>query len=286
MSARRILFVDDEPELRGAIAECLALEGHTVVEASNITEAEQSFFEQRFDVVITDLRLPDGCGLDLLSRLRAIDTQFNAVVTTGFGTYEQALQAIRLRVSAFLSKPFLPDELLKIVAEEQPGAPGPCESRDKSSAPATPRGMEQLTQWAERALAEMHVEPWVAARALSLLCEALQNAVQHAFPERPGTMEIGTLRDGASLVIQVSDQGCGFDVSKAIAAGLRRDGTDGPSILPGMIRFHMEADEVRIASDPGRGTTIILRFRNAFAPALEPATEMSDDDLAVACLWS
>ncbi|MFN0205551.1 MAG: response regulator [Planctomycetota bacterium] len=291
MTAKRILFVDDESALRSAIAECLTLEGHAVVEAANVNDAEAAFFEQRFDVVIADLRLPDGCGLDLLTRLRAVDTQFAAIITTGFGTYSQALEAIRIRVAAFLSKPFSPAELLRII-NEAPAAPLPADANvRKFSTRATQTGMDILTGQVENEMSRIQVQPWVAARALSLACEALQNAVDHAFPEQPGRIEVETSRQDGSFILQIRDDGCGFEVSAAIAEALRNAPPHhhlytNHARMSGLLKFHLDADEVRLDSEPGRGTNIKLRFRHAFDESADLQLEMSDDDLAVACLWS
>ncbi|MBI3818438.1 MAG: response regulator [Planctomycetes bacterium] len=288
MMPRRILFVDDEPALRSAIAEVLAGAGHIITEVATAAAAWDAFVEDRYEVVVTDLRLPDGCGIDLLSRLRALDTKFTAIVTTGYGTYEQAVEAIRLRVGAFLTKPFSPAELVKIIAEIDPLETAAAANEGfNASAEATERAVLGLTQQIETELDRLQTQPWVRARSLELLCEALENTMCHAYPGTRGDVRVGVRRDGDGLLLQVEDHGCGFDVSAALSGALApRESSKRPDALPGLIKFHKCADEVRLDSEPGRGTRVQLRFRNAFDSESLEFMEPSDDDLAVACLWS
>lgn len=287
MTARRILFVDDEAAMRSAIAECFVAAGHHVTEASDAASAEAAFLEERHDVIITDIRLPDGCGLDLLARLRTMDTQFAAIVTTGYGTYEQAIEAIRLKVSAFLSKPFPASELLKVVEElDTPTAAATSEPAFRASSESSERSINALTLQIETELARLQAQPWVSARALELLCEALENVVKHAYPGGSGMVDVTVARDGGGLLMKVADHGCGFDISNALAGVLAgREGSPDAGI-PGLLRFHREADEVRLQSEPGAGTCVLLRFRHAFQEEPFEFTEPTDDEMAVACLWS
>lgn len=288
MKSRRILLIDDEAVLRSAFAEALTAHGHHVTEASTAAEAEGAFIEERNDVVITDLRLPDGCGLDLLTRLRALDTRFAAIVTTGYGTYAQAVEAIRLRVSAFLSKPFSVDELIRIIAELD--TPVAAEAKGllfEAAAQATEKSIVQLTQQIESELDRLQARPWVRVRALELLCEALENVVTHAYLGGPGTVDVAVGRDGEGLLLKINDRGRGFDASEALAGVLRELNTSvAGGDVPGLLKFHRDADEVRVDSAPGEGTRIQLRFRNAFDGEFVDLTEVNDDSVAVACLWS
>ena len=67
-----ILVVDDEPDLRTLYELTLLREGYRVETAGDLAEARQYLQEKRFDAVITDMRLPDGLGLEVLPTLRAL----------------------------------------------------------------------------------------------------------------------------------------------------------------------------------------------------------------------
>ena len=100
-AAASILVVDDEPDLRTLYELTLLREGYRVETASCVTEAKEQLRLQRFDVVITDMRLPDGEGLQVLQELREQQRNERCIVITAYGSAENAVEA--LRRGAFLS---------------------------------------------------------------------------------------------------------------------------------------------------------------------------------------
>jgi two-component system response regulator PilR (NtrC family) len=78
----QILVVDDEPDLRSLYELSLVREGYAVVGVGNLAEARQLLGQQRFDVVITDMRLPDGLGTSLLLQIREQRRSERCVVIT------------------------------------------------------------------------------------------------------------------------------------------------------------------------------------------------------------
>jgi YesN/AraC family two-component response regulator len=257
----------------------LAFNGCMVAEAGGVAEAIQQFEWERADVVVTDLCLPDGSGLELLSHLRAVDSKFSAIVATGFGSFDQAVEAIRLRTAAFLTKPFSPSELLRVIRETQPGAQTQ-DSFEAGRAPANAQGARSLLAKLEHQLSKIGVPGTVATRALSLAGEAIQNCVRHAYPSRPGIVALEAAEEDGSLVIRVRDEGIGFDLAEAV--GHRAEGAG----EPGLIRLHREADEARVSSEAGRGTEVYLRFRICKENQTQQFEPAGDDGLAVALLWS
>jgi len=283
MSRPSVLLVDDEAALRAALAEALALEGFDVEEAGSVEDAVAASRARSFDSVVTDLRLPDGSGLDLLERMRSVDARFRAIVATGFGTYEVALQAIRLRVAAFLAKPFSFGDLLHALRSAHvEGAASPSDGARRTAAPADARGVDQLARELDVAMASLRVAPAAAERARVCAREALANAAAHAYPLDGGAIELSVARESATLAVAVADRGCGFDVSRALAEALeaRRDRE------PGLIRIHRDADETSLRSRPGHGTEVRLRFHDAFDASREAARPAADDALPMALLWS
>src|SRR5512142_1069005 len=112
----KILVVDDQRNMRATTAILLRQAGHAVEEAENGGAAIRRVQQEPFDVVLTDLRMPDVDGLEVLRAVRehAPDTQL--IVMTGYGTIESAVEAMRQGALDYVSKPFKEDELLLRIA--------------------------------------------------------------------------------------------------------------------------------------------------------------------------
>jgi DNA-binding NtrC family response regulator len=107
----RVLVVDDEPKLGKLTAEMLALDGHAVVRAGGGKEGLALLAAQGFDVVVTDLRMPEVDGLSVLKAARALPAPPEVVVVTAYGTAESAVEAMKAGAADYLTKPFSMDEL-------------------------------------------------------------------------------------------------------------------------------------------------------------------------------
>ena len=101
------LIVEDEPTFLSALAEIVRREGFDVSEATTLAEARSRLIDARPDVLLLDLHLPDGPGLDLLSALEGSQpaAPTDIVLITGLASVETAVEALRLGVSDYLSKP-------------------------------------------------------------------------------------------------------------------------------------------------------------------------------------
>jgi DNA-binding NtrC family response regulator len=105
-----ILVVDDEPSARGTLALLLRKRGHRLTEADGVTEAVKRLTEDSFDLVITDLRMPDGDGLDVLRAVRAHGADAPVILLTAYAGWESAKEAIRLGAFDYFEKGHEPDE--------------------------------------------------------------------------------------------------------------------------------------------------------------------------------
>ncbi|HEX7706463.1 MAG TPA: sigma-54 dependent transcriptional regulator [Thermoanaerobaculia bacterium] len=112
-----LLLVEDERLLRWALRTKLQAAGHVVHEATTLTEAEQQLRRMRPQVVILDVHLPDGNGLDFLAAQRERLFESSVLVFTADGNIEDAVRAMKLGAYDFLTKPVDHDELLKQVAK-------------------------------------------------------------------------------------------------------------------------------------------------------------------------
>ena len=109
--SRRILVVDDEPNIRTTLARSLDLEGFEVSSAEDATAALAAVAEQKPDLVLLDLRLPDHDGLWVIEQLNQLADPPAVVMMSGHGTVEAALKAVRLGALDFLEKPISGDRL-------------------------------------------------------------------------------------------------------------------------------------------------------------------------------
>ncbi|MBL8349191.1 MAG: sigma-54-dependent Fis family transcriptional regulator [Burkholderiaceae bacterium] len=101
----RLLVVDDEPDLRTLYELTLLREGYDVDSAGSVAEALACLAERSYSAVITDMRLPDGSGLDLLRRLESQGRAEKAIVITAYGSAENAVEALKAGAFDYLTKP-------------------------------------------------------------------------------------------------------------------------------------------------------------------------------------
>ncbi|MCD6077081.1 MAG: sigma-54-dependent Fis family transcriptional regulator [Ramlibacter sp.] len=111
-----VLVVDDEPDLRTLYELTLLREGYRVDAAGTLEEAWQLLGQSKFDAVITDMRLPDGLGLDLLQRMGAQQRSERCVVMTAYGSAENAVEALKAGAFDYLTKPVDLKQFRSVVA--------------------------------------------------------------------------------------------------------------------------------------------------------------------------
>jgi DNA-binding NtrC family response regulator len=114
-SLPHVLFADDEPALRGLMAERMVERGFEVVEADSGDRALQLLDQFAFDVVITDLRMPGVDGTQVIEMARQRYPSIVIIVITGYGTVKDAVDAIKRGATDFIAKPFQFDELMHVV---------------------------------------------------------------------------------------------------------------------------------------------------------------------------
>ncbi len=117
MAERSILFVDDEASFRTLTSRELARAGYRVEQAGNLTEARRALGRQGFDLVLLDVRMPDGSGLDLLPEIRELWPATEVVMLTAYGTVEEAIRAMKQGAHDFLTKPCRLTELEAVLAK-------------------------------------------------------------------------------------------------------------------------------------------------------------------------
>jgi two-component system response regulator PilR (NtrC family) len=112
---KRILVVDDEPSMRELLGIMLRREGFEVVVAESRAMASAVLAKGPVDMVITDVKLPDGDGIEILRHVKAASPETVVVVMTAFGSTQTAVAALKLGAHDYLTKPFDVEELKIVV---------------------------------------------------------------------------------------------------------------------------------------------------------------------------
>jgi DNA-binding NtrC family response regulator len=114
---KRILIVDDEQSMRELLAILLKKEGFDVATAASRAEAAATLSSRAVDMVLTDVRLPDGDGLEILRHVKAASPETVVIVMTAYGTTETAVAARKLGAEAYVLKPFDVDEVRIVIRD-------------------------------------------------------------------------------------------------------------------------------------------------------------------------
>jgi len=117
MASERILIVDDEEGMRRLLSRVLTRAGYETTTVAHGAEALRQVARERFDLVVTDIKMPEMDGLQLLEELKEFEPSLPIIVMTAYGTVENAVQALRLGAYDYIAKPFETDEIKLTVAK-------------------------------------------------------------------------------------------------------------------------------------------------------------------------
>ena len=139
----KILVVDDEKIKRITLADDLAAQGHEVAMASDGAEAFEKLSQARFDVLVTDLKMPKLDGLELLKRIKQGPlADMEVIMMTAYGSIPVAVEAVKLGAFDFLTKPFRNEDVFPLLARierEKKAAAG-------TTQPASPAAILEIEQ--------------------------------------------------------------------------------------------------------------------------------------------
>ena len=131
MNRQRALIVDDEPDIRELLEITLGRMKLDTRSARNVKEAREWLAKEPFDLCLTDMRLPDGTGLDIVQHIQQRYPQTPVAMITAFGNVETAINALKAGAFDFLTKPVdlgrlreLVNTALRLSATDEEGAPG------------------------------------------------------------------------------------------------------------------------------------------------------------------
>jgi two-component system response regulator AtoC len=111
MRIDRILIVDDEDEVRRMLVDYLTAQGYTALGVRSVQQGAEAIRTDPFDLVIVDMRLQDGNGLDLLRQVKQLTPKSYGILMTGYATMETAVEAIRIGLFDYMIKPILPAQI-------------------------------------------------------------------------------------------------------------------------------------------------------------------------------
>lgn len=112
-----ILIVEDDITFSLMLTTWLGKKGFVVISSSSVSDAKRRLGEEAFDLVISDLRLPDSDGIDLLKWLKNTHPSLPLIMMTSYAEIQTAVQAMKLGASDYIAKPLNPDELLGKIKE-------------------------------------------------------------------------------------------------------------------------------------------------------------------------
>ena len=129
----KILVADDEKMKRITLAQDLTAQGHEVVTAGDGAEALQRLAAEQFDVVVTDLKMPNVDGIELLKRIKQDGvTKTEVIIMTAYGSIPLAVEAGKLGAFDFITKPFRNEDILPLLSRIES-----CATRRSHTRPGT-----------------------------------------------------------------------------------------------------------------------------------------------------
>ncbi len=111
----RILIVDDEIDMRESLQELLTREGYFIDEVANGKNALEKYSKNKYDLVISDIIMPEMDGIELLKNLKDIDPEVIVILITGYSSIQGAINAIKLGAEDYFTKPFKAVEIKKVI---------------------------------------------------------------------------------------------------------------------------------------------------------------------------
>jgi two-component system, NtrC family, response regulator PilR len=219
----KVLVIDDEPDLRTLYEFSLVREGYVVHTAEGVEQALDALRHQRFDAVISDMRLQDGMGLDVLRFLAQQQRSERCVVITAFGSAENAVEALKAGAFDYLTKPVDLKQFRSVVAQavrsSQSGGGSALGWQAPSNTQPSPGNTPELT--VERALtqAATPVADFAADPAGALVPPALARMVGDSPAMRAVRERVQKVARSMAPVLVRGESGTGKElVAQAIHA--------------------------------------------------------------------
>ena len=138
MITNKILVVDDEENVCQSVKKILSRKGYAVENALDVENAIKKINNESFDLVITDLMMPNTNGLELVQIIRKHYPELEVIMITGYASIESAVQATKLGAAGYLPKPFTPSELAELTEKTLANKKVRTQNRQKQTAVQAP----------------------------------------------------------------------------------------------------------------------------------------------------
>ncbi len=187
MLTEKILVVDDEENVCQSVKKILSRKGYSVDNAASVEDAVKKINETSFDLVITDLMMPNTNGMELLQIIRDHYPELEVVMITGYASIESAVKATKLGAAAYLPKPFTPTELTELTEKTLLNRKDRSASRPKQRmAPPAPTGkpddiIDVDMPFSEREVAEHTTKAYVESLTASDIPIARKKTAEKAY---------------------------------------------------------------------------------------------------------
>lgn len=119
MSIEHILIIDDDPLLQEFLFELLSSRGYFPSVAENISIAKKKIKANRYDLIISDMNMPDGTGMDVIHLTKQRSPRTPILMITAYGSIENAVEAMRQGAFNYLTKPFSSEALLAFISKAE-----------------------------------------------------------------------------------------------------------------------------------------------------------------------
>ncbi len=147
----KILIIEDDAAFCQMLQRFLGRHGHEVEISFNAPEAKEALKKQQFDLVVTDLRLPDYDGIRMLSHIKDTAPATQVIIMTGYAEVGTAVSAMKKGAYDYISKPFTPEEMLMVISNalqagkspEKKSAPRSTEKKSTEDSPGVIKGVSE-----------------------------------------------------------------------------------------------------------------------------------------------
>jgi len=251
----RVLVVHGDPTVARSLSAALRGRGF---DASGTGDFARALEHDAFDVLVAARELGRRTGFDLIAEVAAEHPAARAVVVAREPDVDDYERALAVGARAVVADPVALDELqrsIEVAFEPLPALPrARRDRRFRWSGSAGPRDSARAVRELLGFLLARGLGPTLRARIGSAATEALENAWEHGYFERPGPIHVEATVDSRDVVVEIRDQGTGFDVLAVTATAFNGRSESG------LARAAAMAEDLRLESTPASGTSLTLTF--------------------------